>query len=115
MALITLLIDPAAQAWLGQKGHLLQPESAPQDYRIDPSNPRGDKFSRRSISCRAVVNLNQRGAIVRWFDNEKTTIGIGIVVLLGCETDGVWTYARLRGALTHAVFYDPFRVWISTI
>ena len=59
-----------------------------------------------------MVQLNQRGAIVRWFDNEKPTIGIGIVVLLGFETDGVWLYARLRGALPHAVFYDPFRVWI---
>ena len=58
------------------------------------------------------MELNQRGAIVRWFDNEKTTIGIGIVVLLGCETDGEWMYARLRGALPHAVFCDPFRVWI---
>ena len=59
-----------------------------------------------------MVLLNQQGAVVRWFDNEKTTIGIGIVVLLVCETDGVWLYARLRGALPHAVYYDPFRVWI---
>ena len=35
------------------------------------------------------------------------------MVLLGCETDGVWMYARLRGALPHAVFNDPFRVWIA--
>jgi len=35
--------------------------------------------------------------------------------LLGCETDGVWMNVRLRGALPHAVFYDPFRVWVLTI
>ena len=60
------------------------------------------------------MNLNQRGAIVRWFGNEKTTIGIDIVVLLGCEAEGERMYARLRRALPHAVFYDPFRVWIPT-
>jgi len=56
------------------------------------------------------VKLNHRGAIaiVRWFDNEKTTIGIWIVVLLSCETDGIWMCARLRGALPHAVLKDPF-------
>jgi len=39
MAFIALLIDPAPQAWLGQKGLLLQLGAPPQDYRIDPSNP----------------------------------------------------------------------------
>jgi len=38
----------------------------------------------------------------------KPTIGIGIVVLLGCETDGVWLHDRFRGALPHAEFYDSF-------
>jgi len=33
---------------------------------------------------------------------------MGIVLLLGCEADGVWMYVRLSGALHHAVFYDPF-------
>ena len=33
---------------------------------------------------------------------------MGIVLLLGCEAEGVWVYVRLRGALHHAVFYDPF-------
>ena len=37
-----------------------------------------------------------------------------IVLLLGFATDGVWMYVRLRGALPHAVLYDPFRVWILT-
>ena len=59
-----------------------------------------------------MVQLNQLGAIVRWFDNEETTIGMDIVLLLGCEIDGIWMYVRLRGALPHAVFYDPFRDWI---
>ena len=52
--------------------------------------------------------MNQRGVIVRWIDNEKTTIGIGTVELLGCESDGAWMYALLRGSLPHAVLYDPF-------
>ena len=34
------------------------------------------------------------------------------MVLLDCEADGFWMPARLRGALPHAVFNDPFRVWI---
>ena len=59
--------------------------------------------------------MNQRGVIVRWIDNEKTTIGIGTVELLGCESDGAWMYALLRGSLPHAVFYDPIRVWIPSI
>jgi len=58
------------------------------------------------------MQLNLRRAKVRWFDSEKTTIGIDIMVLSGCESDGPWLHARLRGALPHAVFDDPFRVWI---
>jgi len=33
---------------------------------------------------------------------------MGIVVLFGCETDGVWINVRFHGALPYAVFYDPF-------
>ena len=41
-----------------------------------------------------MAKLNQLGATVRLFDNEKTTIEIGIMVLFDWEADGVWIYAR---------------------
>ena len=41
------------------KGHLLQPEAAPQDCRIDPSTPRGDRYVQRSISFRGVGGVTE--------------------------------------------------------